>query len=111
MSAGFAVADEVFWGTNGAVEAYVDCLAALAADQLGPDHPLATFFREQQVGCFPGRVVFLDEVLAAPVARRQFVELLDMATVRLLEDGAFTEYGQAWVSSVVTALRARVAGP
>jgi hypothetical protein len=111
MSAGFAVGEEVFWGSNGAVEAYVDCLTALAADRLGPDAPLAAFFREQQEGCFPGRVVFLDDVLAAPDGRRQFVDLLDAATERLLRDGAFTEYGQAWVSSVVAALRARVAEP
>ena len=54
---------------------------------------------------------FLDVMLAAPDGRRQFAELLDAATERLLREGAFTEYGQAWVSSVVAALRARVAGP
>ena len=110
MSAGFAVADEVFWGTNGAVEAYVDCLAVLAAERFGPDAPLTAFLREQVEGCFPGRVVFLDEMLADPYGRRQFLELLDAATDRLLREGAFTEYGQVWVSSVIAALRAQVAG-
>ena len=31
MSAGFKVAGEVFWGTNGAVEAYVETMAAASA--------------------------------------------------------------------------------
>ncbi len=110
MSAGFTVDDVEFMGTNGAVEAYVDCLASLAAERFGPIAPLATFFREQQEGCFPGRVVFLDEMLADPNSRSQFLELLDAATDRLLRDGAFTDYGQAWVSSIVAALRAQVAG-
>jgi hypothetical protein len=109
MSAGFAVAEEVYWGTNGAVEAYVDSLTVLAAERLGPKAPLTTFFREQQECCFPGRVVFLNDVLIDVDHRAQFLELLDAATEQLLREGAFTEYGQKWVSTEVAALRAKVA--
>lgn len=40
MSAGFKVVDEVFWGTNGAVEAYVEALAGQATTWLGSDYPI-----------------------------------------------------------------------
>jgi hypothetical protein len=50
MGAGFEVADEVFWGTNAAVEASVEALAAQAAARFGPDDPLAPFFRGEHEG-------------------------------------------------------------
>lgn len=109
MSAGFEVAREVFWGTNGAVEAYVEALAELASGWLGPDAPLAAFLRDERDGFFSGKVVFLDEWVADARGRGQFLELLDAATERLLREGAFTEYGREWVGSVVAALRARIA--
>jgi hypothetical protein len=109
MSAGFKVADEVFWGTNGAVEAYVETLAALAADRLGNDAPLTVFLREQQERFFTGIVVYLDEWLTDAVSRERFVWLLDAATEQLLRAGAFTEYGREWVTSVVAAMRSRIA--
>ncbi len=109
MSAGFHVAEEVFWGTNGAVEAYVEALAALAAARLGPDAPLSAFFQEERDGFFGGKVVFLDEWMTEAAGRHRLLELLDAATEQLLREGAFTEYGRVWVGSVVTALRARIA--
>ena len=54
-----------------------------------------------------GWVLYLDEWLAAPADR---VRLLDAATVRLLREGAFSDYGCEWVASVVAELRAQVAG-
>jgi len=63
MSAGFKVADEVFWGTNGAVEAYAEALAAQATAQLGSDHPLAVHFREEREAFYGGKFLFLDEWL------------------------------------------------
>jgi hypothetical protein len=109
MSAGFEVDDEVFWGTNGAIETYLEALAAQATARFGPDDPLATFFREERDDFFGGKVVFLDEWLGDTTGRGRFLEVLDAATERLLEDGAFTEYGREWVASVVGQLRARVA--
>jgi hypothetical protein len=110
MSAGFKVADEVFWGTNGAVEAYAEALAVQAAARLGPDHPLSIHFREERDGFYGGKILFLDEWLADAAGRERFLELLDAATEQLLREGAFTEYGLEWVGSVVADLRARIAG-
>lgn len=110
MSAGFKVAAEVFWGTNGAVEAYAEALAAQAAAQLGSDHPLAVHFQEERDGFYGGKILFLDEWLADAAGRKVFLGLLDAATGQLLRDGTFTEYGHEWVVTVVAAMRARIAG-
>jgi hypothetical protein len=47
MSGGFKVSGEVFWGTNGAVEAYVETMAADAAARFGPGDPLSAYLAEQ----------------------------------------------------------------
>jgi hypothetical protein len=109
MSAGFKVADEVFWGTNGAVEAYVEAMAALAASQSGPDDLLAAFLAEQRDSFSSGRVLYLDEWLSDAAGRGRFPDLLDAATEQLLLEDTFTEYGREWVATVVAALRARIA--
>ncbi|MFT3768427.1 MAG: hypothetical protein QM820_23510 [Minicystis sp.] len=101
---------EVFWGTNGAVQAYVEALAAQAAARFGAADPLVAFLRDEREGFFPGKVVFLDEWLGDDTRRRQYVEILDAATDQLLGEGGFTEHGCVWVQSVVVAqLRARLA--
>ena len=109
MSAGFKVAGDVFWGTNGAIEAYAEALAAQAAVRLGPNHKLAVHFQEEKDGFYTGKILFLDEWLADAPGRDLFLVLLDAATEQLLREGAFTEYGREWVESVVAALRARIA--
>ena len=109
MSAGFKVGDEVFWGTNGAVEAYLEEMAVEAASRFGPDDPLAAFLKDE-CDCFAmGRIAFLDEWLADAASRGRFLELLDAATAELLEKGTFTDYGREWVATVVRDLRARIA--
>ena len=110
MSAGFKFADDVFWGTNGAVEAYAQALAAQATARLGTDDPLSVYFQEERDGFYGGKILFLDEWLADAARLERFLGLLDAATEQLLRDGAFTEYGREWVASVVASLRARVAG-
>lgn len=109
MSAAFKVGGDVFWGTNGAVEAYAEALAAQAATRLGPDHPLAVHFREERDGFYGGKFLFLDEWLTDAEGRERFLGLLDAATEQLLRDGAFTEYGREWVATVVAAVRAKIA--
>jgi hypothetical protein len=109
MSAGFKVADEVFWGTNGAVEAYAEALAAQAAARLGPDDPLSVYFQEERDGFYGGKILFLDEWLADDAGRERFLGLLDATTEQLLREGAFTDYGREWVATVVASLRARIA--
>ena len=110
MSAGFKIADDVFWGTNGAVEAYAEALAAQAVARLGKDAPLARFFQDERDGFYSGKILFLDPWLTDSDEREQLVGLLDTATEQLLREEAFTEYGREWVASVVASLRARVAG-
>ncbi len=109
MSAGFKVAGEVFWGTNGAVEAYVEAMASLAADRFGSADPFAAYLVEQRDSFSMGRVLFLDEWLSDAIGRGRFLGLLDAATAQLLQEDACTEYGREWVASVVAELRARVA--
>ena len=109
MSAGLSMDDEVFWGTNGAVEACVEALAVHAAARLGADDPLVAFLRDELQGFFPGKVVFLEEYVRDDARREQFVEILDAATDQLLRDGVFTDYGRNWVTSVVAQFRAKLA--
>ncbi len=110
MSAAFVIGDDVFWGTNGAVEAYAEALAGQAAARLGPAHPLAVHFQEERNGFYGGKFMFLDQWLADAAGRELFLVLLDAATEQLLQDGAFTEYGHEWVATVMADLRMRVAG-
>jgi hypothetical protein len=110
MSAGFKVAGEVFWGTNGAVEAYIEAMAELAAERFGPNDPLATFLRDERDSFSMGKIVFLDEWLRDAADRDRLLELFEVATERLLRDGTFTQIGQQWVSDVVSELRKRIAG-
>jgi hypothetical protein len=109
MSAGFEVAGEVFWGTNGAVEAYVEAMAADAAARFGSAVPLAAYLAEQRDSFSAGRVLFLDEWLTDAAGRERFLAVLDTATERLLQGDTFSEYGREWVASVVASLRIRVA--
>ena len=111
MSAGFKVSGEVFWGTNGAVEAFVEVMAALAANRFGPDDPLAMFLSSERDSFSMGKIVYLDGWLRDQPASNLFLGLLDTATEQLLRDGTFTEYGREWVAVVVTKLRARIADP
>ena len=109
MSAGFKVAGEVFWGTNGAVEAYIEALAERAAALLGAAAPLAAFFRDERDSFSMGKIVYLDEWVRGADARDRFLAVLNAATDQLLRSGVFTEYGLDWVSSVVSELRVRIA--
>jgi hypothetical protein len=109
MSAGFKIKGEVFWGTNGAVEAYVEALAAQAAARFGPDDPLAAFLRDEREVFYSGKIVFLDEWLGDADARRRFLEILDAASEQLIKEGAFTDYGREWMNSEITRLRVRIA--
>ncbi|QJW97841.1 hypothetical protein [Frigoriglobus tundricola] len=108
MSAGFKVAGEVFWGTNGAVEAYLEALAGRAVTSFGAADPLSVFLRDECDGFSMGKIVYLDEWLRDALARDRFLELLDAATDQLRRDGTFSEYGREWVSSVVSELRVRI---
>ena len=109
MSAGFKVAGRVFWGTNGAVETYLEELATVASARFGPESRFARFFGYEREAFAMGRIVFLDAWLTDPVAREQLVELFEVATQQLLRDDAFSEYGQAWVAAVIPELQARIA--
>jgi hypothetical protein len=110
MSAGFMVDGQVFWGTNGAVEDYVIALADLAADRLGPDHPLSKFLADQRDGFHSGAVVRLDRWLESPEDRRRFLDLLDAATARIRREGTFTAAGREWIATTVADLRDEIAG-
>ncbi len=106
MSSGFTVGGEEFVGTNGAVEAYIE---ALAADRYGADDPLAVYLAGERESPARGWAVSLDPWAADATGRGRLLGLLDGATDRLLREGVFSDYGRAWVASVVSALGARIA--
>jgi hypothetical protein len=108
MSAGFDIDGEVFWGTNGAIEAYVEAMAEQSAARFGADHPWTRFFNEQRDGFFSGKVVFLDELIRGAPSRADLVELLDLATAELARREVFTEFGRQWVAETIPALRKRI---
>ena len=109
MSAGFKVADDMFWGSNGSIEAYVDALAVQAIAQFGPGEPLAAFLQRERAGFYNGKVMFLDEWLEDNTSRGRFLEILDAATNQVLSQAGFTELGREWVESVMVGqLRAKV---
>ncbi len=109
MSAGFEVKDKVFWGTNGAVEAYLEVMAGEAADQLGPDDLLAVFLRSEREQFFMGQVVSLDAWTTDPSRRGQLLALLDAATRQLLSSGPFNDYSKEWIASVIGELHTHIA--
>lgn len=109
MSAGFKIRDEVLWGTNGAVEAYVEALATQAAERFGPDDPLVAFFQGEREGFFMGQVVLLDALLVDETGRARLQEILSTAAEQLVREGGFSEYGREWVVSVTAELRAKIA--
>jgi hypothetical protein len=108
MSSGFKVAGEEFSGTNGAVEAYVEAMAALAAGRYGADDPMAAYLAGERECPARGWTVSLDPCVVDAASCGRLLELLDAATERLLRDDVFTEYGRAWVATVVAALRGRI---
>ncbi len=108
MSAGFKVDGEVFWGTNGAVEAYVEAMEDVACKLFGPDDLLARFFRDELEVFFLGKVVCLDQCLETRDSPTRLLQLLDGATRQLLVGNTFTEYGRAWVDTEIAQLRAKL---
>ncbi len=108
MSAGFAISEQVFWGTNGAIEAYLGCLHRQARARLGAEHPVTDYFREALEGFFMGVVVKLDPIAEERAEREVLEALFEAATRELLEGDTFSEFGRQWVGSTVQALRARL---
>ena len=109
MSSGFRIAGEVFWGTNGAVEAFVDAIAEVAKRQYGPADSLANFFYRDSDDLFTGRIVDLDDALLDTASREHFLQVFDAATEQLLQSDILTESGKKWLSSTMSDLRNNVA--
>jgi hypothetical protein len=109
MSAGFNFAGHTHWGTNGAIETYLEALSHVVSGRLGADGRLAAALREERDGFYTGAVIYLDDILTEPGDRAQFVQLLDEATDRLVREQVFTEYGREWVATEVRVLRDRLA--
>ncbi len=109
MSAGFSLGNQVFWGSNGAVESCLEVMAAQADDRLSPDDPPAVFLRDEREQFYRGKVVFLDDRADSVSRRRQLLELVDAATQEMLHSEVFNDYGREWVKSVLAELRASLA--
>ena len=109
MSSGFDFRGEMFWGSNGAIEEYIKVMADEAAARFGPDAPLSVFLQYERDARYTGMVVFLDEDLTDAVRRRQFLEMLDVASEQFLRGNVFTPSGCEWIRTVIADLRARIA--
>ena len=105
MSAGFNIDQKTFYGTNGAIEAYIEAIANLAEARFGAEDEIALFFRDAKRGYFMGMIVFLDPVLRDATSRARFNELLDAATEDLLRQNVLTELGRSWVSTRIAEFR------
>jgi len=108
MSAGFKISEQVFWGTNGAIEVYIEAIAQQAAIRFGTDDRMAAFFREERAGFFMGKVISLDTLLLDATSCRHFLEVLNVATEQLFERDIFSEYGRVWLWDTARELRAHV---
>lgn len=106
MGAGFNVGDKVFWGTNGAVESYLEAMSVEAAHRLGPDDPLTVFFQDEHAQFYTGKIMILDEWTDEKSRRQRLLELLDAATARILASGTFSDYGREWIATDIAELRA-----
>jgi hypothetical protein len=111
VSAGFDFDGEVFWGTNGAIEAYVEVMGEVAARLYGADDPLATFLRDELEVFFQGKVVLLDACVESAEGRRRLLRVLDEATSQIVSGDTLTEYGRTWVATTISALRAKLTAP
>src|SRR5262245_61475805 len=101
MSAAFSIRDRDYWGTNGAIETYLECMARLAVDTPGTDPVLTAWLAEEGEAFYGGYMVFLDQVLTNERLVFQFVELLDRATAEFLQGGEFTQVGKDWIRETI----------
>lgn len=111
MSSGFKVADEIVWGTNGAVEGLLETLGRYAANRYGTEDRLAAFCRDHADQPAWGWVIHLDEVLTDPTDRQKFRNVLDAAIAELSAGDEYTEYGKNWLRYAVGWLHERLEGP
>jgi len=109
VSAGFEVAGEVVWGTNGAIEAYLDCLADASAALVGAEDRMTAFFREERATFNMGAIVRLDMLLGNADAKTRLLAVFDLATTQLQESGIFSDHGLQWLDASAPQLRALIA--
>ena len=109
MSAGFEVAGEVVWGTNGAIEAYLDCLADTSAALVGAEDRMTSFFREERAMFNMGAIVRLDALLGNADAKTRLLAVFDLATTQLQASGIFSAYGLQWLDASAPQLRTLIA--
>jgi hypothetical protein len=109
MTAAFKFRDELFWGTNGAIEGYLEALADRAFGLFGPGDQQGEFFRYERESWSMGKLVALDELLTDRPACKKFLQILDASTEKILQDDVFTDLGKEWIRTTVSALRSRVA--
>ena len=112
MSSAFHIGDDTFWGSNGAIDTYVEIMKDLAVAHFGTQDALAVHLTEVHEYFRTGarsRVVLLDNWLLDAESRDRFLWLLDTATELVLRQGTFTDAGREWIAMVVSKLRTRIA--
>jgi hypothetical protein len=112
MSSAFHIGDDTFWGSNGAIDTYLEIMKDLAVAHFGAQDPLAvhlTEVHESRRSSARSRVVLLDHWLLDTESRDRFLWLLDTATDVVLQQGTFTNAGREWIAMIVTKLRTRIA--
>jgi hypothetical protein len=110
VSAAFANGDDLVWGTNGAIEVYLEHLAASAAARFGADDPQAEFFRLQRAAFNMGTVVRLDELLGDAARRARLLAVFDAATIGMRDCGELTAHGLEWLAAAAPQIRRLIGG-
>src|SRR5262249_11324650 len=110
VSAAIACGAELVWGSNGAIELYLEQLAAAAAVHGGPDDRLVRFFAFERAAFNMGAVVQLDTLLGDPAQRTHLLQVFDDATSRMRDCGELTEHGVQWLEAAAPQIRRLISG-
>lgn len=108
MSAGFNFRGETYWGTNGAIEIYLEALTDESKARFGMANPMMTFFHQEREEFFMGKIVFLDALLPDADSCQRFIQVFDAATDQIMRTDVFSEYGRLWIKETLGLLRQRI---
>lgn len=97
MSAALKLKGELFWGTNGLVEACLEAFADSAEPGIREDDAIAAWCRQERERFFPGAVVALDPLVETGAIRNRLALVVARSEELLKRNGGLSDAGVAWV--------------